>query len=450
MQIGHYIGIAMVFFGLVLVAVRSSKNVNQSTFGGYKGSGAFVVSGALMGTLVGGASTIGTAQLAYNYGFSAWWFTLGGGIGVIALGILISKKIYHTDTKTLPEILEREYGKGNAVLVAALNSIGTFLSVVAQIISAMALLAVISNLNLIWQLFIILILIIIYVVFGGALSIGYAGVLKTILISLTVLICGSVAIANQKDISLVFGTLETAKYFNVFARGFVVDFGAGFSLLIGVITTQSYISAILMAKDLKVLRKGVWMTAIIVPVIGIAGIIVGLYMKVNYPDIDSKMALPFFIMEKIPPVLGGIMFGTLLLAVVGTAAGLTFGMSKMLYQNFLSKYYKNEVVTQRCCILIILLASIMFSYGEFGSMILSWSFMSMGLRGAAAFVPMLLAVMCPGKIKSSFVTVAIVSGPLFTLIGKIILPSSIDPLFLGLLVSLLVIAVAFVCGREKA
>ena len=34
-----------------------------------------------MGTLVGGSSTIGTAQLAFDYGISAWWFTLGGGVG---------------------------------------------------------------------------------------------------------------------------------------------------------------------------------------------------------------------------------------------------------------------------------------------------------------------------------------------------------------------------------
>ena len=36
------------------------------------GNGSPIVAGAIMGTLVGGSSTIGTAQLAYNWGFSAW------------------------------------------------------------------------------------------------------------------------------------------------------------------------------------------------------------------------------------------------------------------------------------------------------------------------------------------------------------------------------------------
>ena len=35
------------------------------------------VSGILLGALVGGASTVGTAEMAYVHGLSAWWFTLG-------------------------------------------------------------------------------------------------------------------------------------------------------------------------------------------------------------------------------------------------------------------------------------------------------------------------------------------------------------------------------------
>ena len=45
-------------------------------------------------------------------------------------------------------------------------------------------------------------------------------------------------------------------YFNLFARGVTVDLGAGLSLLVGVLTTQSYLSAFLMAKSLKVARAG--------------------------------------------------------------------------------------------------------------------------------------------------------------------------------------------------
>ncbi|MBQ2218175.1 MAG: sodium:solute symporter family protein, partial [Firmicutes bacterium] len=50
-----------------------------------KGSNAAIVAGVIIGTLVGGSSTVGTAQLAYTYGLSAWWFTLGAGISCLVL-----------------------------------------------------------------------------------------------------------------------------------------------------------------------------------------------------------------------------------------------------------------------------------------------------------------------------------------------------------------------------
>ena len=38
--------------------------------------GAAVVAGTIMGIMVGGNATIGTAQLAFLYGLDAWWFCI--------------------------------------------------------------------------------------------------------------------------------------------------------------------------------------------------------------------------------------------------------------------------------------------------------------------------------------------------------------------------------------
>ena len=54
-------------------------------------NGSAITAGIIMGTLVGGSSTVGTAQLAYNYGMSAWWFTLGGGIACLVLALVYVK-----------------------------------------------------------------------------------------------------------------------------------------------------------------------------------------------------------------------------------------------------------------------------------------------------------------------------------------------------------------------
>ena len=62
---------------------RAAKEVRTSTDYTLAGrrSGTVEVSGVLLGALVGGASTVGTVEMAYRFGLSAWWFTLGGGLG---------------------------------------------------------------------------------------------------------------------------------------------------------------------------------------------------------------------------------------------------------------------------------------------------------------------------------------------------------------------------------
>ena len=65
-------------------------------------AGPWHVSGAITGTLVGGASTIGTVQLAFLYGFSAWWFTLGAGLACLFLGLFIAVPARREEVATIP------------------------------------------------------------------------------------------------------------------------------------------------------------------------------------------------------------------------------------------------------------------------------------------------------------------------------------------------------------
>ena len=50
------------------------KAVGRVYSGKHSASGTLVL-GGIVGTLVEGASTVGTAQAAYTSGFSAWWYT---------------------------------------------------------------------------------------------------------------------------------------------------------------------------------------------------------------------------------------------------------------------------------------------------------------------------------------------------------------------------------------
>lgn len=454
----HYIGAALVILIIVGVGVYSGKQVKSaSDYDGGHNASAGLVMGAIIGTLVGGSSTIGTAQLAYTYGFSAWWFTLGGGIGVLVLGLAFAKPLFNSGITTLPQLFAREYGEKSSTIMALLNSLGTFLSIVAQILSGVALITAVSSLSPIVGTILTIALMLAYVLFGGSLGAGYVGIVKTILMYVSVGACGILAVVVSGGLGTFWNHPELPHelYFNLIARGATVDLGAGISLLLGVLTTQSYITAILSAKNLKVSKAGALLSAVLIPLIGVAGIFVGMYMRLNYPDIDTKMALPLFILDHMPPLVGGIMLGTLLIAVVGTGAGLSLGMSSIfcrdIYKVYINKNASPEksLKVTRIIIVAILILSAVFSLGDLGDLILGWSFMSMGLRGSVAFIPLCTALFMPGKIPPKYAMASMIAGPVFTLIGKFILPATIDSLFLGIAVTIVITAAGYVTNKSK-
>jgi SSS family solute:Na+ symporter len=398
MTVLHYFGAATVLLLIMCAGVYAGRQVKSAKDFATSGrkAGAGIVAGSIVGTLVGGASTIGTAQLAFSYGFSAWWFTLGGGIGCLGLLLFFVKPLYASGISTLPQVFQREYGVSCNTAATLLTSIGSFLSIVSQLLSGIALVSAVAGyIPTIYSIIIIVCLMLVYVVFGGIWGAGLVGIVKTILLYGSTGICGVIAVYLQGGFAGFFENLPTARYFNLIARGPVVDFGAGLSLVLGVLTTQAYIQAAISARSLRESRKGVLISVILVPIIGIAGIFVGMYMKLNYPDIVPATALPLFVLQNTPPFLAGLILATLLVALVGTGSGVALGLGSMICSNiFRTKKIgdKKYLLTMRLVILLIFILAGIFSSGNLGSLILGWSFMSMGLRGAVAFGPLCTAL----------------------------------------------------------
>ncbi|GHV78678.1 sodium:solute symporter [Spirochaetia bacterium] len=459
MTLYHYIGAALILVFITVIGLYSGKRVKSANdfSGGSKKAGAGIVTGSIIGTLVGGASTIGTAQLAFNYGFSAWWFTLGAGLGCLTLGLFFAKPLYESGIQTLPEVFSREFGRRSGVAATVLTSVGSFLSIVSQVLSGIALVAVVGGMDRIPATFLTIALMLVYVVFGGVWGAGMVGIAKTLLMYAGLGICLVAAVAFQGGFGAF--TLPGDRYFNLFARGLAVDLGAGLSLVLGVLTTQTYIQAAISAKSLRASRIGIFLSAVLIPIMGIPGIYVGMYMKLHRPDVPSASVMPLFILENLPPVVAGMILAVLLVALVGTGAGISLGISSMfvkdIYKQFINKNPgdKRTLVVSRLVIVVVLLAAALFTFGDMGSLILGWSFMSMGLRGAVAFVPLCAVLFFPGKIARGAAFISMLVSPVLVLIGKLLINAglmskAIDPLFPAIGGSVLIFVVGYVYSRK--
>ena len=453
LTIGTVMGALAALLLVALTGVYAGKKVkNAGDFTGGSKMGAAMIAGSLVGTLVGGASTIGTAQLAFTYGFSAWWFTLGGGIGLFVLALLFAGPMYGGSYRTLPQILSKAYGKKIATLAAVLMSVGTFISILSQLLSGQALITSVAPLGKIGALALTVALMLIYVIFGGAWGAGMVGIVKTVLLYAATVMCGVMCLALSGEGGIL-GQLPRGQYVNLFARGLWKDGGAGVSLLLGVLTTQAYILPVMSGKTLKTAKAGALLGGVLTVVVGIAGIFVGMFMRQRFPDMDAAAAMPVFIMKYLPGFPAGVALATLLIAIVGTGAGLSLGISSMLssdiYKTVLRPRASDKELlwVSRGIIGAVLLLAAWLSLGEAGSLILSWSFLSMGLRGAVAFVPMCFALFVKKKIPRPFVVASMIAGPALVIAGQYILPPQIDSLFLGIAGTLIICAAG--CVRRK-
>jgi len=456
LTIGHTIGIIFTLFIITLLGYFSGRNVKSSSdfsTGGRKAN-AWVIVGAITGTLVGGSSTIGTAELAYLYGFSALWYNLGAGIGCLLLALFFAEPFHKTNKGTIPQILCEEFGYIAGPISSIFVSVGMFLSIIAQVLSAVALITSMFKMLPLTAALIAILIMIVYVVFGGVWSAGIVGVAKLMLLYIGMIIGGILAYKGIGGFYGLHATFPPYPYFSLFGRGFWIDFAAGFSLVIGVISTQTYFQAVVSGRDIKEAKKGALLSALIIPPIGIAGTLIGLYMRAKFPGLNPASALPFFVIKFFNPLIGGIILATLLITAAGSASGLTLGVSTILakdiYAKFINKKASDEELLKmtRISILVVSGITLLFITGNFKSLILRWTFMSMGLRGATVFGPLCAAIFAKGRVDEKFAILSMILSPTTVLLGKFLLPKYIDPLIPGVLIGLILIIIGAIVGKK--
>lgn len=438
---GSIITLSVIIF-IGIYTGRKVKNVKDFSSGGYNANSS-LVAGTIIGTLVGGSSTIGTAQLAFTNGLSAWWFTIGAGIGCLLLSKVFTVPLRSSKCDTIQQIISKEYGQKAGIVTSVLSSVGIMINIVAQILAANALLSSMFGLGPEVCALISVVLMASYVVFGGVLSTGILGIIKFILIYVSVIICALLSLKLSGGFIPIYNSLPHGEYFNLFSRGFGVDAGAGLSVIFGVLSTQTYVQAIMSGKSDAAAKKGAMLSSVLIPPIGIGGILIGLYMCINFPMIESGQAFPLFIINNMPPFIGGAVLATLLIALVGTGAGMALGFGTVITKDIYKKYInknadsKRELTVTRIVIIVSLILSAFFTLGNLKSAVLKWGFMSMGLRATVVLIPMICVLFFKSRIKSSFAILSSILGFISFLICELFFDFKIDSLMIGVTVSVL-------------
>ena len=488
-SITHLIGVVVTVALLLAISWWSGRKVKDArsfTTGG--NSGSWMVCGALLGTLAGGQSTIGTAQLAFCYGLSAWWFTIGAGLGSLVLGLFYAGPLRRSGCSTLLEVVSREYGHKAETVGSILFLIGIFISIMSQVLSSSAMIGSLFGIPTLWASITGAVLIMLMVLYGGIRSAGASGIVKLTLLYLCSIVAGIVvwrvagglpglrdgidSIYQSPAISQINGLTDVEsihhRYGSPFARGIFKDLGGCLSLVLGVVCTQSYAQCIWSAASTSKARNGALLCSLFMPIIGAACTLVGIYMRGHYVTVEelkalegagevlpagigvienSAQAFPAFILGHLPAWLGGLMLGTMLINILGCGSGLSLGAATILVRDVYGNIKRrmgmtgsplSQLTQTRLSIVGILTTAVIATLLFHSSFINDLGFLSLGLRAVAILFPLCFALWCPGRFQPGSVLLSMPVGVAAMLLANFTsMPG--DAVYYGLGASLLIL-----------
>jgi SSS family solute:Na+ symporter len=241
------------------------------------------------------------------------------------------------------------------------------------------------------------------------------------------------------------------------------------SLILGVLTTQTYAQAVLNTKSDKEGRVAALVSTILIPIIGIFGIMVGLYMRSVVDPATAaaesahlaKIALTSFILDYsgMPSLLAGIMLGALFIASVGTGAGLALGIATVINRDLINKGTagdpKKSDLTNKLLIVIILAVATALTCVLPADTIQDYAFLSMALRGCTVFAPLCFLIWASKKVSSKYAMVSVVGGSVVALVYGVlklqgIITFPLAAVFPGIVVGLVVMFIGLAAGKKQS
>ena len=284
--------------------------------------------GTVIATLVGTGSSMGAVANAYSNGWGGALFGIGGGIGLILIVLLFSSIRQH-NFMTMAEEIAFYYGANKRVknIVAIILYLASIGWLGAHILGGSFYLSWTSGLDLLTSKLITSIGFGLYVIIGGYLAVVWTDTIQAVILFIGFVILAIMAIPAAGGIENIRATVspENLSFLGIGKSGLIPAISLAVSITVGILSAPSFRQRLYSAKNISVVKKSFYISAIAYFLFSALPVIIGLSASTINPDLtNSNMAFPFMATTILPPLLG-----TLIL-VSGLSASMSSGDSDAL------------------------------------------------------------------------------------------------------------------------
>lgn len=315
------------------------------------------------GSAIGGVSTVGVSQNAFQSGISAGFYTVAWALGALFAGLFLVEKIRASNLKTPNQMFRAVYGDAFATVVLIVFILAMTMNVGNQLISAGSILTgLIPQMDLKTAMVCSTVLFIGIALIGGMWGAAVSNLINVIIIYVGILLCVVTLYTMQGGVAAMDSLLPQEGHFwwhPVKGVGTVTVVAWLINLCVSCINSGSIFQTVVSAKTPREGRKGILLAALFIAPSGFLCALLGVACRALFPELgNTQLVLPT-ILQLVPSWAAGLCLAGLWAAVVSTAIAIIMGIGLMASQDLVVKFFapnmseRGQIITARACMVVL-------------------------------------------------------------------------------------------------
>ncbi len=422
--IAYLVGMLLVGY---IVGKLKIKNSSDYMVAGRR-MGLFMVAFSLSANNVGGGSTTGLAAKAFGaWGMSAVWYVLAASVAMIPLAFF-APKIRKTMAVTIPEVVQRRFGKLSSTFAAVLNILALFCLTSSQIAASGSVISTLTGIPGNVCLLLAGIVVILYTTLGGMIADQISDMVQFVIILIGLAIATPFVLNGAGGWQAIAAKLPPVQL--DFAKiGWVVIIGYIFNYFCTFLSGPEMISRFESAKDEKTAKSASLLSAVLMAAMSIFPTLLGLAalaLKGNIPGLAENGSNAMMAVTSVyaPPFITGLIAAAIISATMSSADSNLLCMSTMfikdIYLNLIRKEAiedKKIIFITRLCNVIACIIAVAISF--LGISLVTMNTFAFAIRCAGPFAAYGLGLVVPKATKNSGI-VSIIAGTIGVIFWQIL------------------------------
>lgn len=335
--------VAVYFVAIIGIGVWSRRRAGSQNgfFVAHRRGSLPFITGSLVATAVGGSATVGMAGLGFVQGLTGAWWLLVGSVGLVLLGIFFARKVRGAALYTLPELVERQYGRRMSLAASVLIVIAWVGVVAGQIVAAGKVLSILGIGSVAVWMIVFTTVCLTYAILGGQLSIIRTDLLQAAILFVGVVVASALVLSQLGGLDALRASLPAGHFSFPVSPEFGWKTLFSFLILVGatyVVGPDMY-SRLFCAREEKTAQQSAILSAFLIVPLAFAIALIGMGARVLYPGISAEQAFPQVISTVLSPGLAGLLFAALIAALMSSADTCLLSQSVIVTQDIIKRVY---------------------------------------------------------------------------------------------------------------